>query len=282
MNSNSLVLLTVYSVAIVAAALLGVWVQNTIRLTHTRMQVAMSFVAGVTLGVALYHLIPHSLMQISGPQAIEIAVWWMIIGMILMVLLLRVFQFHQHDIAGIEGRNHGHHDDRGSQISSLSWFGISVGMGIHTLMEGTALGASVQSISHGNLDSGLVSFGMFLAIVFHKPLDAFSILGLMRIAGISHRTAVSVNVSIALLCPLAAFLTYWGISLLGPAEGGAIGRALAFGAGALLCISLSDLLPEIHFHGHDRFVLTGSFLTGIALAYTLHYLEHFPIIDLVR
>lgn len=280
MNPNAWVLLTGYSVAIVCAALLGVTVQNAIRLTHTRMQVAMSFVAGFILGVALYHLVPHSLAQISGPRSIEIAAWWMTIGIILMLLLLRVFPFHHHDFGDSEDHHHDHHHDHGTPMRSLNWLGVSVGMGMHTLAEGAALGASVRSGLHLDPGTDLVSFGMFLAILFHKPLDSFSIIGLMRIAGVGRRTAIAVNVGIVLLCPLGAFLTYWGIGFLGPVEGDAIGRALAFAAGAIVCVALSDLLPEVHFHGHDRFLLTVSFLAGIALAYALHYLERLPIFGL--
>lgn len=277
MNSNPWLLLTAYSVAIVAASLLGVFVQVTIRLTHTRMQIVMSFVAGLVLGVALYHLLPHGLARISGPQAVATAIWWMIIGMIMMVMLLRVFQFHRHDL-GAEG-HHGHGGplDHGNAAGSLKWLGISLGMGLHTLTEGTALGASVRASSHPDAAGDPVSFALFLAILCHKPLDTFSLLGLMRIEGARRRAAVAINIGITLLCPLGAFLTFWGIGLLGPAEGDAIGRALAFGAGALLCVSLSDLLPEIQFHGHDRFLLTSSFISGIALAYALHFLEQVPL-----
>ena len=282
MNPDSVSLLTGYSVAIVTAAMLGVWVQSRIQLTHTRMQLAMSFVAGLVLGVALYHLVPHSLARISGPRAIEITVWWMTIGMVLMLLLLRVFQYHQHDFGDAGHHHHDHHAGNGTDTPPLSWLGISLGMGLHTLTEGAALGASVRSDSYSATETGLVSFGMFLAILFHKPLDAFSILGVMRIAGIGHRAAILLNVGIALLCPLAAFLTCWGMGVFGPAEGDAIGRALAFGAGALLCVSLSDLLPELQFHGHDRFLLTLSFFMGIAAAYSLHYVESLPILLLVH
>jgi len=52
-----------------------------------------------------------------------------------------------------------------------------------------------------------------------------------------------------------------------------VGSALAFSAGVFLCISLGDLLPEVHFHSHDRFKLTFSFLVGIGLAYGLRFLE---------
>ncbi len=271
-------LLTVYSVAIIAAALLGVWLQTAIRFTHTRMQVAMSFVAGLVLGVALYHLLPHSLDLISGPSAVEVAVQWVAIGMILMIMLLRVFQFHQHDFGLEEDHHHGHHHHRENSRRSLDWIGISLGMGLHALAEGAALGASVRSGSRDELAVDPLSFAMFLAIVFHKPLDAFSVLGVMRIAGIGHRAAVWFNVCIALLCPLGAYLTLGGLGLFGSGEGDAIARALAFGAGALICVSLSDLLPEIHFHGHDRFLLAVSFLLGIGLAYALHYLEQLAML----
>jgi zinc and cadmium transporter len=52
-----------------------------------------------------------------------------------------------------------------------------------------------------------------------------------------------------------------------------VGAALAFSAGAFICIALSDLLPEVHFHSHDRGKLTLAFLLGIALAYGIGSLE---------
>ncbi len=61
----------------------------------------------------------------------------------------------------------------------------------------------------------------------------------------------------------------WGVELLGPEEGAVIGYVLSFAAGAFLCIALSDLLPEIHFHSHDRGKLIVSLLVGISLAYVL-------------
>ena len=41
--------------------------------------------------------------------------------------------------------------------------------------------------------------------------------------------------------------------------------ALAFSAGTFLCIALSDLLPELQFHSHDRFQLSVALLAGFAL-----------------
>lgn len=274
---HPLLLLACYAGAIVAAALFGVWAQGVLSLSHTRMQMVMSFVAGLILGVALYHLIPHSVDQIQDPDAVGVATWWVVIGMLLMVFLLRVFRFHQHDVGGVGIQSH---DETRRKDPSLGWVGVVVGLGIHALTEGTALGAAVRSGLHGNSDDILPSFGIFLAILSHKPLDSISILGLMPVSRIGFRAAVTINVGVALLCPISAYLAYWGFGVFGPDEGGAIGRALAFGAGALMCISLNDLLPEIHFHRHDRILLTVSLLAGVSLAYGLHLLEHLPSLGL--
>ena len=60
MPSAPLLILAAYSAAIVAASLLGGWLPSLVKMTHTRTQVAMSFVAGLMLAVALYHLLPHA------------------------------------------------------------------------------------------------------------------------------------------------------------------------------------------------------------------------------
>ena len=40
---------------------------------------------------------------------------------------------------------------------------------------------------------------------------------------------------------------------------------LAFSAGTFLCIALSDLLPELQFHAHDRLSLSVALLAGVGL-----------------
>ncbi len=51
------------------------------------------------------------------------------------------------------------------------------------------------------------------------------------------------------------------------------GSALAFSAGVFLCISLSDLLPEIEFHSHNRIGLTVALVAGVGLSYLISLLE---------
>ena len=44
-----------------------------------------------------------------------------------------------------------------------------------------------------------------------------------------------------------------------------LSATLAFSAGTFLCIALSDLLPELQFHAHDRWPLSMALLGGFAL-----------------
>jgi zinc and cadmium transporter len=52
-----------------------------------------------------------------------------------------------------------------------------------------------------------------------------------------------------------------------------VGCALAFSAGVFVCIALSDLLPEIEFHSHDRVKLSLALLLGVGAAYAIGFLE---------
>lgn len=267
MDSNYLLILSAYSAAIFAASLLGGKLSALGTMTHTRSQIVMSLVAGFILGIAMYHLLPHSIERISGPDRVEKAVGWMVFGMVLMIFLLRIFHFHQHDLSSEASDLY---DRRGpSGVHSQSLLGIALGLGIHTATEGIALGASV----HNDSDGALAGLGVFLAILLHKPLDAYFIISMMQSAGHSQRACTAANVGFALLCPVMVLASFWGVGLLGPEKGAMVGYALAFAAGAFLCIALSDLLPEIHFHSHDRGKLTAALLVGIGLAYALYYVE---------
>ena len=273
MAAEPFYILGLYSVAIAAASLLGGWLPSLVTMTHTRTQVAMSFVAGLMLGVAVYHLLPHAIVQIGGPEAVNTAMWWMMAGLILMLLLLRSFHFHQHDFSDEEDDHHHHHQHDHGHAGSLSWLGMAIGLGLHTLIDGIALGASIKAEWLADSGTTLVGLGVLLAILLHKPLDALSITTLMKADGWSVRSRTITNVCFALLCPLGALLFFLGVGQLGDERELVVGCALAFAAGVFLCISLSDLLPEVHFHSHDKGKLTLSFLLGIGLALAIGLLE---------
>ena len=271
MDANALLVLSAYSAAIFAASLLGGKLAALGTMTHTRTQVVMSLVAGFILGVAMFHLLPHSLERIPGTGIVERAVGWMVLGMVLMIFLLRIFHFHQHDFSSEASDLYDDHDHGHGVVHSRSLFGVAIGLGVHTVTEGIALGTIMQIGPPHEDGVALAGLGVFLAILLHKPLDAYSIISMMKYAGHSQRARTAANVGFALLCPVVALASFGGVELLGLEA--TVGYVLAFAAGAFLCIALSDLLPEIHFHSHDRGKLIASLLVGIGLAYALYYAE---------
>ena len=265
-------LLIVYCLGIAGFSLMGGLLPGWIKMTHTRTQLVMSLVSGLMLGVAFYHLLPHSAAMLGGSHGIDAAVWWLMVGLVVMLLLLRVFHFHQHDFTSEDLAQHDHHrhGKHESPVHGLSWLGLGLGLAVHTLIDGVALGAVMLA---GSFESGLIGIGVFLAILLHKPLDAMSIVTVMEAGGWSRNARTGVNLVFALMCPLGALLFFFGADALAGSSNYLVAAALAFSAGAFICIALSDLLPEVHFHSHDRTKLTLAFLLGLVLAYGIGSVE---------
>ncbi len=264
--------LIVYCGLILAASMFGGWLPSRLRLTHTRMQVVLSFVGGLMLGVGLLHLLPHG---IAKAGSVDLVIGWAMFGLLLMFFLIRTFHFHQHDAPeaadpqAADEHAHTHHHPS----HRFSWTGVAIGLALHTLIDGIALGAAVVAEAAHAEAGGLYGLGVFLAIVLHKPLDALSITSLMVAGGWSPRARQMVNVAFALMCPAGVVLIVTGLNQIAGNPDVYVGCALGFSAGVFLCISLADLLPEVQFHTHDRLKLSFALILGVVLAWGLGLVE---------
>ncbi len=267
------ILLTVYCGLIVAASLVGGWIPNWIKLTHTRMQTLISGVGGLMLGIAVFHLLPHSLEYThSAPITCE----WLMAGLLVMFFLIRAFHFHHHgtEESSIENEHDHDHDgghphSHGPAVHKLNWIGVALGLALHTMIDGIALGASVRADAGQSVFFSLLGLGTFLAVLLHKPLDAISITSLMAAGGWSASARNAVNIGFAMMCPLGAMLFVFGLDHLTAPQNMVIGCSLAFSAGVFFCISLGDLLPEVELHSHNRIRLSLALIVGIALAWLI-------------
>lgn len=276
------VVIAIYSVFVVLSSLLGGFLPAMIRLTHRRMQFLISGIGGLMLGIGFFHLLPHSLHTSIG---IDRAVFWLMMGLITTFLLIRVFGSHSHESGASECGGDAHHShatesphDNGSHdqhpvsAARYHWLGLAFGLSLHTLLDGVALSAAVLGDTSHAAGTIFLGFAAFLGILLHKPLDSLSITALMAAGGWSVSWQAVVNVVYSMMCPLGALAFYLGVRDT-QHESVAIGCGLAFAAGIFICISLSDLLPELQFHSHDRLPLTAILLFGVSLAYGLKYLE---------
>jgi zinc and cadmium transporter len=101
---------------------------------------------------------------------------------------------------------------------------------------------------------------------------------LMARGGWSFAWRHTVNALFALAIPIGVLVFYFGLMTDTHSPEAATQRwyvacALAFSAGTFLCISLSDLLPELQFHQHDRVKLSAALLLGLAVAHVAARLE---------
>ena len=151
---SPVMLLALYSGLILLASLAGGWLPMFVRLTHKRLQVAISFVAGLMLGVGLLHLLPHAWQQL---HSIDHAAAWLLGGFLVMFFAQRFFHFHHHDVpeeaaeaAKPPTANDHHHEhcnhEHGHTLAEqsarrLSWTGAALGLTLHTLVDGLALAA---------------------------------------------------------------------------------------------------------------------------------------------
>lgn len=311
---NHAILVLAYGVTIIASAVLGGFLPQVIRMNHVRMQVVLSFVGGLMLGVAVLHLLPHGFIEINDSQLalvqpesidedgspvphIELneaekaasnsvvqTVQAMLVGLMFTFFMMRAFHFHQHGDGDGHAHEHGHdhdhehahghsqdhgHDHDDAPRTKLGWLGVIFGLGIHTFMDGIALGAAVLA-AHGG-QATPAGFGVYLAILLHKPLDALSLSTLMAKESYSQRSILWANAAFGLMCLVGALaVLYWP-----PLSGGGfwLGYLMAAAAGVFLCISLSDLLPEVQFHRHDRLQLSAALLFGIGISVVIELLH---------
>ena len=275
--------LSIYCVLVVATSLAGGWLLLLIHLNHTRLQMAVSFVAGLMLGIALLHFLPDASEHL---QSLDKTVEWMLGGFLSMFFVQRFFHFHHHDLPEGDpedccGHDHEHdhaqhhvehaHTLADKSAKQLSWVGTALGMTLHSLLDGLALAAAVAAGAQAN--APLAGAGVALVVILHKPFDAMAVSTLMAAGGSSRLSRHVLNGLFALASPLGAVLFYFGASQLAGGNVPVLGCALAFCAGSFLCIASSDLLPELQFHSHDRFKLSFMLLAGLAVAIVIKQLE---------
>jgi zinc and cadmium transporter len=254
--------------SVAAASVAGGLLPSLVRWTHRRLQMALSFVSGVMLGVAFFHMLPHAVMAKAHGDGVDHADLDPVMlaaaaGFLAMFFVERFASFHQHEVPG-SSCEHGHDHGHQPPVGRLTWVGAAMGLTLHGLLEGVALASSVIAATTLHPGMALAGFGTFLVILLHKPFDSMTLVTLFRAGGRQGGGVHLLNLLYGLVVPLGAGLFMAGV---GAADSGTVALALAFSAGTFLCIAGSDLLPELQFHRHDRLALSAMLAFGVALAW---------------
>jgi zinc and cadmium transporter len=266
----------VYSAAVVLVSLLGGSVPFLSRITHSRLQIYLSLSAGVMLGAAFFHIMPDA-MEMAGSAF----GWWMALGAVGLFCIERFIAPHSHEVSSKLQEDHHHepgceHDHEHRAAPAVAGWMAVLGLTLHTFMNGVALAGEVQADFEKGLSGlwALPGLAVFLAIVLHKPADALAISTVLSRKGVGRGQLALVQLGFASMIPIggAALLLTSG-SVAEQLQNQVTGAALAFSAGTFLFIALSDLLPEVQFHRHDRVPLALSLILGVVLMGGIALLE---------
>jgi zinc and cadmium transporter len=275
------VTLALFCAAVVGVSVLGGLLPLATVLSHTRLQVYLSLSAGAMLGAAFFHMMPEAV-RLGSADTLR----WSAAGLLALFLLERFFSFHHHEAPDDPAdpcptHRHEHAGGRGHSAglvdpgapgggvtppkgTSLHWGAAVFGLAAHSIAGGVALASAAAAGAELRGGPGAAAWGVFVATVVHKPADALTIVSLMLRAGAPRPLAHLVNLTFALMIPAGVALFVLGAGRLGPAAVASLtAAALAFSAGTFLCIALSDLLPELQFHAHDRLKLTAALIAGL-------------------
>jgi zinc and cadmium transporter len=245
--------LAAYSAGIVLAAVLGGSVPLWGLTNARRLEVFLAASAGVMLGVLATHLLPEAFS--AGPSA----AWSIVAGFAFMLVVERfilphalhapqVADEHEHCDPAVESE-HVRRDVAG--------IGAFVGLALHTLGDGLALGAAV--------DKPGVAPWVFLSIVAHKVPSAFALGSIMVRARATKWRVLGATAGLGTMVGVGAALFVFVRSLAGVDPHAIAPLAVGFCAGSFLHVVVTDLLPDLHRHGRERRALILVFLGGLGL-----------------
>lgn len=186
--------------------------------TNKILSLVLGFAAGIMIGISLFSLIPHSLT--SGNP------FFTVVGFILGGFLMGI----------IDPLISRFYNDKDNNYLRMGIF-IAIGMAIHDLPEGMAIGAS-------SLVSKQLGFFTSLTIGLHNIAEGLAI-ALPLILGKSNYKTV---IFITTMTGLSTFFgTIFGFLLISVSPQ-FIAASMSFAAGAMIYIASDELIP----HSHDK------------------------------
>jgi zinc and cadmium transporter len=263
---TDLTALALYSGAILVGALAGGALPLLARVS--RSDLMLSFSAGVMLGAAFFHMLPESVEGADPRTVLPFAAF----GYMALLIIERFALVHACGEPGpalalaggpdADHHRHVHGDGTGCEMHTMG-LAAFVGLSLHTIIDGFALGASSTRPELGAL--------VFLAILAHKIPNAFSLSAILRHEGYSRGKTLLMNGTFALMVPVGAAL-YVLLRHEVHAER-FTSYALAASAGTFLHLASSDILPEVHRRSGAKYSHGAALMVGLLAMWALRGLH---------
>ena len=212
----------------------------------------LGFAAGVMLAISAFDLIPEAIAFGSTLHAV--------IGFTLgaaMMYILDLIIPHAHMTGDFDGPvDPGHPHEIDPKKILRSGYLIFLGIALHNIPEGLAIGAGLESSPE---------LGLYIAVAIglHNIPEGMATAGPLRSGGLGAAQVLLMTVFAGLMTPLGALI---GLIFFGISEA-FIGIGLGLAAGAMVYIASDELIPQSHgYHSHmANFGILGGFLIGFIL-----------------
>ncbi|MDE0299743.1 MAG: ZIP family metal transporter [Candidatus Poribacteria bacterium] len=166
---------------------------------------------------------------------------------------------HHHEDAGAD---HIHHPSSASSRGKGLATPIVIGLSIHALTDGLAMGAALTT------NSISLTVPLMLGIVMHKMPAAFSLSAFSQHSHGNVRRTWKELIVFSLATPVALFIAW---RVLGALESYWLGLAILTSAGTLLYVATVDVLPNV-IHGANRRMVFLQVAIGTAVILALSLL----------
>lgn len=198
----------------------------------------ISLGAGILLGMSLLHMLPEASRHLPESYAV-----WFLVGFLVLLVLERFIMVHA--------------CDEGSCDYHTVGIAAFVGLTVHGIIEGLALGSSVVVSSLGLL--------VLVAILSHKVPSSFSLTSILAMAPtLNQKKILMFLIGVSLSGPAGMFIAYF---LIAESGGNLASVLISVSAGTFLYIATCDLMPELHREDKDRLARLLLFMVGIAISY---------------
>ena len=213
---------------------------------------SLGFAGGVMLAISVFDLMP---------EALDLGTMFsVVVGFLLGVgVLFALDQLVPHAHAGADDQPKPERADNVPTFNSRALqtgYLIFLGIAIHNLPEGLAIGAGLEASPE---------LGLYIAVAIglHNIPEGIAVAGPLRAGGLSLGKIFGLTLLAGMMTPLGALI---GLFLFGLSPV-LVGGGLAFAAGAMVYIVIDELIPQMaELH---QLVGTSALLVGLLLGFVL-------------